>query len=602
VKAANATAVIFVYANLLYFPGYINFCRLYNDCKNKNMKKLISILLSAMLLFAMGCDKIHLQPVEKQKLASDDVVANSIAGLAVLTPTAPTLPTGPTIPSRVYNVSSYGAVPNDGVDDRAKIQNAVDALTAAGGGTLEFPSGTYNITINPATGQYKYAISLEAGKIRLRPQSGATVNLKLNNSQGAYYTIFNVQNAIDVDLENLTIDQNGLNNQIPLSEITGGDGGVIDGVGPRQILALSGAIRFKVNNCIFDNVMGVWVIFNSTGADGTITNNTMMNVGGGNYDYDVSVVYTDCDRALVDNNQIVGRATGAKGTRTAFETHGNDQTISNNHIFNMAVGVNVVGDTQKPGATSVSRHSYTGNKMVDVYEGFVFWTYAGFSFNDLVIQNSDITLDVDGWYFAGLQVFVAGQFQAPYGIGLRDWSGAVKKLKIADNLIKFSNYARAVVAPDFSSCTYAAGICLSTVNTTTVSISNLTCTGNTVNDAISAGYYSFVTINSALVSGNTFNNPGRGGVYSGPARYTDTYWDPYSNNHQSGVYVRTKQNSRASSFTISNNITNDSVSPDVVKFGANARATVSNTSCFVTGNTVTGASGAVVQYKGTGWN
>lgn len=41
------------------------------------------------------------------------------------------------------NVQTYGAFPNDGIDDRQKIQNAVDANP---GGHIYFPPGTYNIS------------------------------------------------------------------------------------------------------------------------------------------------------------------------------------------------------------------------------------------------------------------------------------------------------------------------------------------------------------------------------------------------------------------------------------------------------------------------
>jgi hypothetical protein len=47
--------------------------------------------------------------------------------------------------SVVANVQDYGARPNDGVDDRQAIQDAIDAARNAGGGAVYLPAGTYDI-------------------------------------------------------------------------------------------------------------------------------------------------------------------------------------------------------------------------------------------------------------------------------------------------------------------------------------------------------------------------------------------------------------------------------------------------------------------------
>ena len=56
----------------------------------------------------------------------------------IVSPATPSLPASPTIPSLIYSAADYGAVPNDGVDDRVAVQAGVNAVIAAGGGTLEF--------------------------------------------------------------------------------------------------------------------------------------------------------------------------------------------------------------------------------------------------------------------------------------------------------------------------------------------------------------------------------------------------------------------------------------------------------------------------------
>jgi len=49
----------------------------------------------------------------------------------------------------VFNVLDYGAVADSSVDNRAAIQNAVDAAHDAGGGLVYIPTGTYGVAKDP---------------------------------------------------------------------------------------------------------------------------------------------------------------------------------------------------------------------------------------------------------------------------------------------------------------------------------------------------------------------------------------------------------------------------------------------------------------------
>jgi hypothetical protein len=60
--------------------------------------------------------------------------------------------TGCQLPARSYNlpffnVTDFGAIPNDGLDDVAAIQRAVDAAAAAGGGVVKFPKGKFDFAL-----------------------------------------------------------------------------------------------------------------------------------------------------------------------------------------------------------------------------------------------------------------------------------------------------------------------------------------------------------------------------------------------------------------------------------------------------------------------
>jgi Pectate lyase superfamily protein len=43
-----------------------------------------------------------------------------------------------------HNVTSYGAIANDGLDDTVAVQSAIDAAGNAGGGVVSFPAGQFD--------------------------------------------------------------------------------------------------------------------------------------------------------------------------------------------------------------------------------------------------------------------------------------------------------------------------------------------------------------------------------------------------------------------------------------------------------------------------
>jgi len=78
----------------------------------------------------------------------------------------PTVPAPPTPVISNYNVTEYGAMGDDSTDDTAAIQATIAAATAAGGGTVVFPDGTYKITS---------AIVVAASGVRLLGTGQATL-------------------------------------------------------------------------------------------------------------------------------------------------------------------------------------------------------------------------------------------------------------------------------------------------------------------------------------------------------------------------------------------------------------------------------------------
>lgn len=74
----------------------------------------------------------------------------------------------PTIPSGTFDVTSYGAVSSQTTDNTSSIQKAIDAASAAGGGTVVIPTGTF--LSGPLTMKSNINLNLSCGTtLRMLP-------------------------------------------------------------------------------------------------------------------------------------------------------------------------------------------------------------------------------------------------------------------------------------------------------------------------------------------------------------------------------------------------------------------------------------------------
>ena len=54
----------------------------------------------------------------------------------------------PDVKGKIYDVTQYGATPNDNTDDSPAIQRAVDDAGKHGGGVVYFPAGRFNVNMD----------------------------------------------------------------------------------------------------------------------------------------------------------------------------------------------------------------------------------------------------------------------------------------------------------------------------------------------------------------------------------------------------------------------------------------------------------------------
>ena len=125
----------------------------------------------------------------------------------------------PVIPSAVFNVTNYGAVGNGTTTNTAAIQNAINAASAAGGGTVLIPDA--------GTGVYMSGALQLASDINLDVAGGATLEMLAKSQYGSGSTDF--------------ISANNISN----TEISGS--GIIDGNGSTWWSDPSSSRPFLVN-------------------------------------------------------------------------------------------------------------------------------------------------------------------------------------------------------------------------------------------------------------------------------------------------------------------------------------------------------------------
>lgn len=338
-------------------------------------------------------------------------------------------------------MASFGAVPDDGVDDTAAIQRALVAVSAAGGGTLLFSQGRYDISINPAL---RRALTIYP-RIRMLAREGAPATLRLADGQIVYESVMAPATyptrLDDVEFIGLTFDANGLNNPVRNKEETNGDApGQTANPSLRYFIRSFAGSRARIANAIFTNAdVGNSVSFNGTAiTDVVIENSKFLNVGGALIDHDHSSIYFDGKRLRISGNEFRGRnGAGTLGARTAIETHGDDIEVRGNVVDGFLQGANIVGRQSDP-----SRQVFSGNTFTNVAAGLNLWPLAdgpsGAAFVALTLRDNDIRINADVWWRSPAMVVnqVAGiLFEADVAKARLD------RLDILDNRIVFDTFS-----------------------------------------------------------------------------------------------------------------------------------------------------------------
>jgi len=215
------------------------------------------------------------------------------------------------------SVKDYGAVGNGVADDTAEIQAAIDSVSAAGGGTIHFPAGTYNI--NGATG-----IDLETGvKIKGEGMGKTIVKNVVNN----WRYVFGCLGGDDIGIEDMTIDGDWSNLE-PVDVNTDsnrGEGVIMGGAGSSDLN------RLMILNVEVKNTGHYGIGLQSVNiVSGTIRNVHFENIGGDCIDVKSSgapLSGTKYNKALIIDGVFTSDGCGHNNTGFNDNGHNNQAVV-----------------------------------------------------------------------------------------------------------------------------------------------------------------------------------------------------------------------------------------------------------------------------------
>ena len=404
-------------------------------------------------------------------------------------------------------VTYGGATPNDLSDDRAAIQKTIDAVHAAGGGTVTIPAGTFLLSTVPDASPIQVIALKIYSNITLKGAGVGSI-LKLKDNNGNWDTLIGAKPSWDVvdnfGMFNLTIDANGVKNPVT-NELSSME--VMAQNGHRSSLRIYKGKNIRVENCTFTNIKGVWgLVFLGLVEHVKVHNNVFKNIGDATVDWDHSTIYTNGNDFTITNNRITSlHGAGTLGARAAIEIHGSNQVISGNIIDGMTYGVNVTGHSSYYHSIN---QIYYQNTFKNVMFGFAFWSSVDGSeerpvtkngMENVLIEDNLIEVDPDGWakweHFDGGTGFYFEQ---------QERNKDIDKIFIIKNKVIFKTPG----GLKGGKTQRASGFILPANNNPGVKVTNLYFLDNTIENSYGPGIYLDDPLERSIFAQNTLQNCG----------------------------------------------------------------------------------------------
>jgi hypothetical protein len=341
-----------------------------------------------------------------------------------------------------FNVLDYGARGNGSADDTNAIQAAIDAAHRAGGGTVDFPVGTY--LVNPRLHTLALYSNLEL------VGSGRDSIIKVANGTGNYGTIFSNSGEIsNLTLRNFRIDQNPYGNwNVDINYFAN----------YQNILQLKVGHNVTLQGMEFDEDGVQGVVLTGPNANGVIINECYFYfvrarqaqyvpiVDGLAMLYDNSSIYVDGANQVIRYNVLTSPV--GEQAFTAVELHGGPSILVE---YNLITGFHtsvIVLDTIPQYPHADGYFTVQGNEFLQTSAGVLLSANTGQTLRYGSVSNNYITFrdpNFDPHYYSPYTGQVLNDYQRdPTGIlfwfSINDGSaGNFDQIQIFDNTIDFGN-------------------------------------------------------------------------------------------------------------------------------------------------------------------
>jgi len=387
------------------------------------------------------------------------------------------------------SVKDFGAVGDGVTDDTAKIQAAVDAVSAAGGGTLLILAGTYLVSSSINVGSNIHIRG--RGQIILDDNADCSV-ISIN------------ANSSNVSIKDISIDGNRLNQTLETVGEESEYGGIEIGNFCDQVLIDGCTItecygygiennnspsNITITNNTIDGVdfySGIRMSQAGTGTNIKVANNTVLNYRKG------GIVGNDMNHAIITGNYIdagtIGRGTQNADNITAYNATNIDILVADNICKNSVNnGIHVAGT-----GVVISGNTVTNPTNRGIYVGAT-TDVLNTGQSDEVVVSSNTVRDTANTY-EGIALVATSQ-------------GVVK-----NNTVSGHNYGVLLssgAGASVSELIVVAGNILDTIGNSGVIItdtSDTTIKNNIISNAVHGVRAFSEASNNIAIRGNTFTN------------------------------------------------------------------------------------------------
>jgi hypothetical protein len=338
-------------------------------------------------------------------------------------------------PSEVTrSVREFGAIGDGITDDTAAINQAIQAVSQAGGGTVLLPAGTYKVSI-PVGSTFGGPAVILAPNVRLQGvvdlvggvpagQDAWHSTLKLADGQGDYSAILGPPDLWG-DLSGFAIDGVAVDGNRQGNPASQALADTTDPNHKRYTLLAAGGNGISVTACKFFDLDCLGAVALVSGAS-RVTNarvaNCLVQDLGGPVEHDSSMIEVRGDNTVIENNRVVGDIT-QRGCMQAYEVEGSNDVLRHNYAEQFAFGCQMVGDGPEGNAQVCD-----GNTFSNVLIGFMMWPFEPYP-NAPYVQgirflNNTITVNRRAW--------VAGTLARP---GADYFHGAIDVLVLSHDPI-----------------------------------------------------------------------------------------------------------------------------------------------------------------------